>query len=249
MSIILKSAEELRIMREVGRIVAKVLERLVQEVRPGITTGELDALAAEELRQYGAASSDKGYRGFPAHICTSVNDEVVHGIPGERALKEGDIISIDITANYKGFHGDAAVTVGVGEITPLARSLIEATRGALAAGIAAARAGAHVSDISHAIQSCVEARGFSPVREYVGHGIGRRMHEEPQIPNFGPPGKGPLLRPGMTLAIEPMINAGGWQTRVRPDGWTVVTADGSLSAHFEHTIVVTDGEAEILTQL
>ncbi|RLC73633.1 MAG: type I methionyl aminopeptidase [Chloroflexi bacterium] len=247
MSIIIKSAEELQIMREVGRIVARVLERLIREIRPGITTGELDALAAEELKRYGAASSDKGYRGFPANICTSVNEEVVHGIPGDRVLREGDIISLDITANYKGFHGDAAVTVGVGEISPLARSLIEATRGALEAGIAAARARAHVSDISYAIQSYVEARGFSPVREYVGHGIGREMHEEPQIPNFGPPGKGPILRPGMTLAIEPMINAGGWKTKVRPDGWTVVTSDGSLSAHFEHTIAITDGEAEILT--
>ncbi len=248
MGIIIKSADEIKLMREVGRIVARVLEALAREVKPGIKTYELDALAAEELKRHGAVSSDRGYRGFPANICTSVNEEVVHGIPGNRVLQEGDIISLDITANRKGFHGDAAITLGVGKISPLAQKLIEATRGALEAGIAVARAGVHLSDISYAIQSYVEARGFSPVREYVGHGIGREMHEEPPIPNFGPPGKGPILRQGMTLALEPMISAGDWKTKVLPDRWTVVTADGSLSAHFEHTIAITDGEAEILTQ-
>lgn len=247
--IIIKSDEEIKLMRKAGQIVAKVLEALVREIKPGMTTSGLDALAAEELEKYGAVSSFKGYQGFPGFICTSVNEEVVHGVPGNRALWEGDLISLDVGAFYQGFHGDAAITVGVGKISALAQRLIQVTRGALEAGIAAAKAGAHLSDISFAIQSCAESNGFSPVREYVGHGIGREMHEEPQIPNFGPPEKGPLLRQGMTLAPEPMINAGSWKTRVcPPDQWTVVTADGGLSAHFEHTIVLTDRKAEVLTQ-
>ena len=236
-------------MRQAGRIVAAVLDVLRRRIEPGITTGELDAITARELREHDVISSFKGYRGFPAHLCVSVNDELVHGIPGERVLGEGDIVSLDVGANFHGFHGDAALTVGVGEISPEAEALLEATEGALMVGIARARSGAHLSDISAAIQSFVEARGLSVVREYVGHGIGRQMHEEPKIPNFGPPGQGPLLQKGMTLALEPMINIGLWQTKVGSDQWTVTTADGRLCAHFEHTIAIADGEAEILTRL
>lgn len=236
-------------MGEAGRIVAAVIAALTRAIAPGITTRELDAIAVRELKRHGAAASFKGYRGFPASICVSVNDEVVHGIPGERLLQEGDIVGLDFGAYYRGFHGDAAVTVGVGNINLQSRSLLEVAEGALRAGIAAARQGARLGDISAAIQSHVESRGFSVVREYVGHGIGREMHEEPQIPNFGPPGQGPLLQNGMTLALEPMVNAGDWRTKVSANNWTVVTADGSLSAHFEHTIAIDGAEAKILTQL
>lgn len=234
-------------MRQAGRIVATVLDTLSRRLRPGMKTKELDVIAAGEVGRLGAKPSFKGYRGFPANLCVSVNDEVVHGIPGERILRQGDIVSLDLGAIFKGFQGDAAVTVGVGEIDPEARRLIEATEGALEAGIAAARAGARLGDISAAIQSCAESRGYSVVREYSGHGIGRHMHEEPQIPNYGLAGMGPLLEEGMTLALEPMVNMGDWHTRVGDDQWTVLTADGSLSAHFEHTIVITGEEAEVLT--
>jgi len=236
-------------MRQAGRIVAAVLDVLRRSIVPGRTTGELDAITARELSQRGASSSFKGYRGFPAHLCVSVNDELVHGIPGKRVLREGDIVSLDVGAYFHGFHGDAALTIGVGDISPQAEALLQVTEGALKAGIASAHSGAHLSDISAAIQTFVESRGFSVVREYVGHGIGREMHEEPQIPNFGPPGEGPLLQKGMTLALEPMVNAGDWRTKVASDQWTVATADGSLCAHFEHTIAITDGEPEILTRL
>jgi methionyl aminopeptidase len=236
-------------MRQAGKVVAIVLDTLRREIKPGITTGKLDALAAKLIKGNGAKASFKGYRGFTASICTSVNEEIVHGIPGKRVLNEGDIIAIDVGAIYNGFQGDAAITVGVGRISPEAEKLIDTTRRALEAGIVEAREGAHLSDISAAVQVCAEADGFSPVREYVGHGIGRDMHEKPEIPNFGPPGKGPVLKKGMTLALEPMINVGDWRTKVLADRWTVVTADGSLSAHFEHTIAITDGEAEILTRL
>jgi methionyl aminopeptidase len=249
MGIIVKTVQEIAIMREAGRIVAAVLAALTRAIAPGITTRELDAIAVRELKRHGAAASFKGYRGFPASICVSINDEVVHGIPGERLLQEGDIVSLDFGAYYRGFHGDAAVTVGVGNISLESRNLIEVTEGALRAGIAAARQGARLGDISAAIQFHVESRGFSVVREYVGHGIGRDMHEEPQIPNFGPPGQGPLLQNGMTIALEPMVNAGDWRTKVNADKWTVVTADGSLSAHFENTIVIDGAEPKILTQL
>ena len=249
MGIIVKSPNEIEIMRQAGRIVAAVLEVLRRSIVPGITTGELDAITARELSQRDASSSFKGYRGFPAHLCVSVNDELVHGIPGKRMLCEGDIVSLDVGAYFRGFHCDAAMTIGVGQISPQAEALLQATEEALKAGIASAHSGAHLSDISAAIQSFVESRGFSVVREYVGHGIGREMHEEPQIPNFGPPGEGPLLQRGMTLALEPMVNAGGWRTKVASDQWTVTTADGSLCAHFEHTIAVTEGEPEILTRL
>ena len=236
-------------MKEAGRIVAAVIAALTRAIAPGITTRELDALAVRELKRHGAAASFKGYRGFPASICVSVNNEVVHGIPGERVLQEGDIVGLDFGAYYRGFHGDAAVTVGVGNIDSQSRSLLEVAEGALRAGIAAAHEGARLGDISAAIQSHVESRGFSVVREYVGHGIGREMHEEPQIPNFGPRGQGPLLQNGMTLALEPMVNAGDWRTKVSANNWTVVTADGSLSAHFENTIAIDGAEAKILTQL
>lgn len=249
MGIIIKSPGEIDIMRRVGKVVATILHELARRCRPGMTTGELDAIAVHELERYGATSSFLGYRGFPASLCVSVNDELVHGIPGRRVLCEGDIVSLDFAAALDGFHGDAALTVGVGKISPQAQALIEATKGALDAGIAVACSGAHLGDISAAIQSFAEARGFSVVREYVGHGIGREMHEDPQVPNFGSPGRGPLLQEGMTLALEPMLNAGEWRTKVGDDHWTVTTADGSLCAHFEHTIAITNGEPEILTKV
>ncbi len=247
MGIIIKSKREIALMRQAGRIVAAVLGTLVESLRPGMKTLELDKIAARELKRLGAKPSFKGYHGYPASLCVSVNDEIVHGIPGERVLQEGDIVSLDLGAIYKGFQGDAAVTVGIGRITPEARDLIEATRGALSAGIAAARARARLGDVSAAIQNYAEAGGYSVVREYTGHGIGRELHEEPKIPNFGSPGQGPVLKTGMTLAIEPMVNTGDWRTRVADDHWLVLTADGSLSAHFEHTIAITDGVAEVLT--
>ena len=247
MAIIIKSADEIDAMRQAGKVVSAILKTLVQGIKDGITTQQVEDIAVNELAGQRALSSFKGYRGFPANICISINEEVVHGIPGGRVIREGDVVSLDFGAVVSGFHGDAAITVGVGEIMPRARQLIETAKGALEAGIAVARAGAHLSDISHAVQSYAESRGFSVVREYSGHGIGREMHEDPQIPNFGPPGLGPVLRKGMTLAVEPMINLGGWKTRVLNDKWTVITDDGSLSAHFEKTIAITDGEAEVLT--
>jgi len=247
MAIIIKSDREIALMRQAGRIVAIVLEILGREIREGMKTKELDIIAARELERLGARPSFKGYHGYPASICVSVNDEIVHGIPGERVLKEGDIVSLDVGAIYDGFQGDAAVTMGVGEISPTAKRLMEATQGALEAGIAAARNGARLGDISAAIQKHAESKGFSVIREYTGHGIGRDMHEEPQIPNFGVPGTGPLLKKGMTLALEPMLSAVDWHTRLGEDNWVVRTADGSLAAHFEHTIAITSGKAEVLT--
>jgi methionyl aminopeptidase len=247
MSIIIKSESEIAIMRQAGRIVATVLAILSKQVRPGMKTKELDVIAAREVERLGGKPSFKGYRGFPANLCVSVNDEIVHGIPGERVLRQGDIVSLDLGASFMGFQGDAAVTIGVGKISSLARGLVETTEGVLKAGIAAARPGARLGDVSATIQNYAESRGYSVVREYTGHGIGREMHEEPQIPNFGLPGTGPVLKKGMTLALEPMVNVGDWHTRVDDDHWTVLTADGSLSAHFEHTIAITDGEAEVLT--
>jgi len=249
MGIIIKSQHELDIMRKAGRIVATILDILKKRIEPGIITEELDRITVEELKRHGATSSFKNYRGFPAHLCVSINDQLVHGIPGDQVIKEGDIVSLDFAAIYEGFHGDAALTVGVGEISPEARNLISTTEGALQAGINRARSGARLGDISAAIQSYIESRGLAVVREYVGHGIGRQMHESPQIPNYGNPGQGPVLSTGMTLALEPMVNAGDWRTRVAGDGWTVTTADGSLCAHFENTIAITDGDAEILTRV
>lgn len=237
------------LMRRAGRIVATVLEMLKLQVKPGIKTKDLDLIAAKEVVRLGAKPSFKGYRGYPASICASVNDEIVHGIPGERVLKEGDIISLDFGAIFDGFQGDAALTVGVGQISPKAKQLIEATEGALKAGISAVKSGARLGDVSATIQEYAEVRGFSVVREYTGHGIGKEMHEDPLIPNFGMPGTGPVLQKGMTIAIEPMLNAGDWRTRVGANQWTVSTIDGSLSAHFEHTVAVTNGEPEVLTAL
>ncbi|MBM3157450.1 MAG: type I methionyl aminopeptidase [Chloroflexi bacterium] len=247
MGIVIKSPREIAIMREAGRVVAAVIEALTEAVSPGVTTRELNEVADRELKKHGAVSAFKGYRGFPASICTSINEEVVHGIPGSRILKAGDIISLDVGAILDGFYGDAAVTLPVGKISAEGQRLIETTEEALKAGIAAARSGARLGDVSAAIQNYAESRNFSVVREYVGHGIGRELHEDPQIPNFGIAGEGPLLKKGMTLALEPMVNAGEWRTKIADNKWTVSTIDGKLSAHFEHTIAITDGSAEILT--
>jgi len=253
MAIIIKSDEELALMREAGRITARVLEVLTASVKPGMRTEELDPIAEREARRYGARPSFKGYRGYPANLCVSVNDEIVHGIPGKRVLKEGDIVSIDFGVIYKGFQGDAARSVGAGSVSPESKRLMETTAGALKAGIAAANAGARLGDISAAIEEYAESRGYSVVREYTGHGIGRAMHEDPQVPNSTKSvlglarGIGPELKKGMTLAIEPMVNIGGWETKTDDNMWTVRTRDGSLSAHFEDTIAITDGAAEVLT--
>lgn len=247
MPIIIKSDEEIAIMREAGRAVGEVLEILIAEIRPGLVLKELDSIVQREFDKRGAVPTFLGYRGYPARVCVSVNDEVVHGIPGERVLQEGEIVSMDLGATLKGFVGDAAVTVGVGEISPQAERLIAVTSEALKRGIRAARAGARLGEVSHAIQTCAESQGFSVIREYVGHGVGRQMHEEPQVPNFGLPDRGPVLRRGMVLALEPMVSAGDWHTKRHDDNWTVSTLDGSLSAHFEHTIAITDSEAQILT--
>ncbi len=246
---VIKSSEEIAIMRKAGKIVAMILRKLQDEIKPGIKTRRLDQVAVEELKKYGAKASFKGYRGYPANLCVSINDEVVHGIPGEQTLDEGDIVSIDFGAYYNGFHGDAAVTIGVGKISDEAQKLLDVTEKALMSGIKAANKGAHLGDISAIIQEYVESRGFSVVREYCGHGIGRELHESPQVPNFGVHGKGPLLQKGMVLALEPMVNIGDWHTLVDENKWTVRTLDSSLSAHFEHTIAISDTEPEILTAL
>ncbi|MBE3550202.1 MAG: type I methionyl aminopeptidase [Brockia lithotrophica] len=245
----LYTAEEIRKIREAGRIVAHVHKVLSELIEPGITTRELDQVAEREIRSLGALPSFLGYNGYPASICTSINEEVVHGIPSERVLREGDILSIDVGAYYDGFHGDGAWTYAVGRASPEDQKLLDVAREALFRGIDAARPGNHLSDISHAIQTYVEAHGFSVVRAYVGHGVGRNLHEEPPVPNFGPPGRGPKLRAGMVLAIEPMVNAGTFEVRTLDDRWTVVTADGRRSAHFEHTIAITEEGPIVLTRL
>lgn len=247
--IVTKSKQELEWMREAGRIVALTHQELQKRIEPGITTRELDALAAKIIRSHGAIPSFKGYGGFPGNICTSINEELVHGIPSSRKLKEGDIISIDIGAMYKGYHSDSAWTYPVGKISEEDERLLKVTEEALYKGLAEAKPGARLSNISHAIQTHVEANGFSVVREYVGHGIGSRLHEDPQIPNFGPPNRGPRLKPGMVLAIEPMVNAGTRHVRTLDDQWTVVTVDGKKCAHFEHTIAIIEDGYEILTTL
>ena len=247
MPIIIKSEEEIALIREAGRAVGQVLQILAREAKPGVKGKQLDKIVRKEFAARGVKPTFLHYQGYPASVCISVNDEVVHGIPDERELREGDIVSIDLGATYKGFVGDAAITVGIGRISDEAASLIRTTEGALHEGIAAARAGVPLGAVSHAIQAEVEREGFAVVREYVGHGVGRNMHEDPQIPNFGPSGRGPILRKGMVLALEPMVNAGDWRTRRHDDGWTVSTLDGRLSAHFEHTIAITDGDAEIMT--
>jgi len=247
MPIIVKSDEEIATMREAGRIVARVLRMLADHLRPGVVETELDEIVRREFARAKVVPTFLGYHGYPATVCVSVNDEIVHGIPGDRVIQDGDIVSLDLGATLDGFVADAAISVCVGTVSPEAARLVQVTEEALWEGIRAARAGQRLGAISHAIQRHVEKHHFSVVREYVGHGVGRQMHEEPQVPNFGPPDRGPVLRRGMTLALEPMVNIGDWRTRRHDDNWTVSTLDGSLSAHFEHTIAITDGEAEVLT--
>ena len=247
MGIIIKSETEIALMRQAGRIVASVLEILSKQVKPGMKTKELDVIAAREVERLGAKPSFKGYRGFPANLCVSVNDEIVHGIPGERVLREGDIVSLDLGTFFKGFQGDAAITVGVGEVEPEAKRLMETTEGALKAGMAAAHSQARLGDISAAIQSYAEEQSCSVVRDFVGHGVGFEFHESPQIPHFGQKGQGIRLIPGMVFTIEPMINLGNHELKILEDNWTAVTKDRSLSAQFEQTIWVTDSGFESLT--
>jgi len=236
-------------MEVANRIVAEILEGVKEKVQPGIETRELDELAEEMCRQRRVKPAFKGYRGYPRSICVSVNEEVVHGIPGPRSLKAGDVVSLDFGVKYEGFYGDAAITVGVGDVSEKARALIATTEESLYAGIAQVKAGQRLSDISHAVQTVVEGAGFGVIREFVGHGIGRSLHEDPQIPNFGPPGRGPTLQVGMTFAIEPMTSLGSWQVRILQDGWTAITQDGSCAAHFEHSVALTENGVLILSRL
>lgn len=248
--IILKTTEEIEVMARASKLVAETLEFLKMHIRPGITTEELDRLAEEFIRSRGGRPAFKGYRNYPKTLCISVNDQVVHGIPSKRILKEGDIVGLDLGAIVDGFYGDAAVTVPVGAISDEAAKLLRVTEEALYAGISQAVVGNRLSDISHAVQERAEAAGFSVVTDFVGHGIGRQLHEEPQVPNYGKPGQGPRLQAGMVLAIEPMVNMGKSEVRVLDDQWTAVTKDGSLSAHFEHTIAIQpSGPPRILTRL
>jgi methionyl aminopeptidase len=247
--IIIKSPREIEHLKKSNVIVAEVFEKLKEMIAPGVTTKELDQVAEEYILQKGARPAFKGYRGFPATLCISINEEVVHGIPNQRRLKEGDIVSIDVGVNFIGYFGDAAITLPVGEIDPEAKRLLEVTERALYIGIEEAKVRNRLFDISFAIQRWVESHGFSVVRDFVGHGIGRDLHEEPQIPNFGSPHQGPRLEKGMVFALEPMVNEGTHQVKVLSDGWTVVTMDGKRSAHFEHTVAITDGKAEILSIL
>ena len=242
-----KTKREIELIRRASQVASKVLQQLKKELHPGISTSELDKKAEGLLRKFGAISAFRGYQGYPANICASVNDEVVHGVPGKRCLQEKDIISLDVGTKLNGYFGDIACTFGVGNITEEAKRWLEVGREALACGIAKVYAGNYLLDISDAIQSHVEAAGFSVVRKFVGHGIGSQMHEEPEIPNFGIPGQGPILKPGMTLAIEPMVNAGSWEVVILSDKWTAKTKDGKLSAHFEHTICITKNTPEVLT--
>ncbi|HEX8581676.1 MAG TPA: type I methionyl aminopeptidase [Acidimicrobiales bacterium] len=242
-----RSAEEIAKMRRAGRVVAEMHERIRAAIRPGVTTAELDRVGRDVIERRGARSNFLGYHGFPAVICASPNDVIVHGIPGPYRLKEGDVISIDCGAVVQGYHGDGAFTAPVGQVSEEASRLLKVTEESLFAGIAQMVDGNRISDIGHAVQTVAEAAGFSVVREYVGHAIGTAMHERPEVPNFGPPGQGPKLRAGNVFAVEPMVNVGAPGTRLLDDGWSVVTADGSLSAHFEHTIAITDDGPEILT--
>ena len=247
--IIYKSADEIAKMRKAGRVVAGTIDRVVAAVRPGVATAALDDVAEAYIGEQGAIPSFKGYKGFPASICVSINDEVVHGIPSpRRLLAEGDVVALDFGAIWEGFHADSALTMFVGDPPSAeAEKLVRVTEEALEAGISQIGPGARLSDIGAAVQQVAEGAGFSVVREYVGHGIGRNLHEDPQIPNYGDPGRGPLIKPGLVVAVEPMVNIGGWETRVLADDWTVVTEDGSISAHFEHTIAVTEDGREVLT--
>ena len=235
-------------MRGAGAVVGSVISLLKRSVEPGMTTKDLDKIAFNEITRLGAKPTFKGYRGFPASICTSLNEEIVHGIPGKRVLKEGDIIKMDVGATLNGMIGDAAVSVAVGQVSQEAQDLMDATRESLEEGIKVCLPGNRIGDISAAVQAYGEARNYGVVREFVGHGVGRFLHEDPQVPNYGQPGTGPLLKPGMCIAIEPMFNFGDWRTRILDDNWTVVTADGKLSAHFEHSITITENGPEILTQ-
>jgi methionyl aminopeptidase len=243
-----KSAEEIASMRRGAEILVRTFDRLEDALRPGVTTAELDAIAEETITSAGATPSFKGYRGFTGSICTSPNEVIVHGIPGPHVVEAGDIISLDVGVFFEGFHVDSAWTFPVGEVSPEAAELLKVTEASLDAAIARCRPGARLGDVGHAVEQTAEGAGFSVVREYVGHGVGRSLHEDPQIPNYGPPGRREVLAPGMTLAIEPMVNAGGPGTRALSDGWTVVTADGSLSAHFEHTVAVTGDGVEVITR-
>jgi methionyl aminopeptidase len=248
--IYLKSERELNLMRKAGSIVARILDDMAKMAAPGISTGELDRFAESRIKELGAKPAFKGYNGFPACVCISVNQEVVHGIPSnKRVLKEGDIVGLDFGVVYDGWYGDSARTVPIGKIAPEAQKLIEVTQESLHRGIAQCREGNRVFDIGHAVQNYVENFGYGVVREFVGHGIGRALHEDPQVPNYGPKGKGPALKVGMVLAIEPMINAGSHEVKVLKDGWTAVTMDNSLSAHFEHTVAITPNGPEILTAI
>jgi methionyl aminopeptidase len=247
--ILLKSLQEIAKMEVANRIVAEVLEGVKEKIRPGVETRELDELAEEMCRRRQVEPAFKGYRGYPRSICVSVNEEVVHGIPGPRRLKAGDLVSLDFGVRYDGYYGDAAITVPVGDVPPRARTLMEVTEKSLYAGIAMVKVGNRLSDISHAVQGVVERAGFGVIRDFVGHGIGRSLHEDPQIPNFGPPGRGPKLQAGMTLAIEPMTSMGSWQVRILSDGWTAVTQDGSYAAHFEHSVALMENGVLILSRL
>jgi methionyl aminopeptidase len=247
--IILKSEREINYLRDAGRIVAETLVEVKKAVQPGVTTLDLDRVAEEYIKGHGAIPAFKGYHGFQGNICSSINEEVVHGIPGLRKLKTGDNVSIDIGAVINGYNGDAAITVPVGEVDAQVQKLLDVTEESLYKGIEQAIIGNRLSDISHAVQVHAEQHGFGVVRDYVGHGIGRSMHEDPQVPNYGDPGRGPRLKAGMTLAIEPMVNLGTYEVKTLDDGWTVVTLDGKRSAHFEHSIAITDGKPEILTKL
>jgi len=244
----IKSKDELDMIRLSGAILARIMEVLRSKLKAGISTKELDCLAEDSISKEGALPAFKGYRGYPACVCTSINEEVVHGIPSERRVKDGDLVSIDLGINYKGYFSDCAITVPVGKVTGERKKLVEVTKKALQLGIKQAEPENHLSDISSAIQSYVEAEGFSVVRQFVGHGIGLNIHEEPEIPNFGQPHKGPILKPGMVLAIEPMVNMGTWEVEILQDGWTAVTKDRLPSSHFEHTVAVTESGPQILTK-
>lgn len=248
MPIILKSDDEIAIMRHAGRVVANTLQVLVDALEPGLVVKELDKIVRKEFEKHKVEPTFLGYHGYPATVCVSVNEEIVHGIPGKRVLAEGDIVSLDLGATYKGFVADSARTVIIGKPKDeKSQELVDVTKGSLDEGIRHLQAGRMLGEVSNAIQTYIETRGFGVVREYVGHGVGRAMHEEPQVPNFGPADRGPILKKGMVLALEPMVTMGDWRTRQLEDNWTVVTADGSLSAHFEHTIAVRNGDAEVLT--
>ena len=247
MPIIIKSDDEIAIMRHAGSVVAQTLDKLAEELRPGLIVKDLDRIVRREFEKHGVVPTFLGYHGYPATVCVSVNEEIVHGIPGKRVIQDGDVVSLDLGCTYKGFVADSAITVIVGKPKPGTQELVDVTKGALEEGIRHLRPGTRLGEVSNAIQGYIEPHGLGVVREYVGHGVGRQMHEEPQVPNFGPADRGPVLKKGMVLALEPMVTIGDWKTRQLDDHWTVVTADGSWAAQFEHTIAVTDGDPVVLT--